>query len=136
MQLIVTFASHFQSKVFRLIGSKETGVMTDPTYYCETNDTAVVVSPATSSPGSGWSLETLQQAINIAQTAEKPLNILPGTYLASQLTITASIEIYAAPGMVMIMPSGSTCVNRSNVEVHACRQVPQASTSKLLRLTT
>jgi hypothetical protein len=74
--------------------------MTDPTYYCETNDTAVVVSPASSSPGSNWSLQTLQQAITIAQTANKPLNILPGSYQASQLTISASLEIYASPGTV------------------------------------
>ncbi|MFZ0729082.1 MAG: right-handed parallel beta-helix repeat-containing protein [Methylovirgula sp.] len=82
----------------------------DPAYYCETNDMAVVVSAAVTKPGPKWSRQTLQQAIEIAQRARKPLNILPGTYSANQLVISQPIEIYGAPG-TMILPSNSSCVN-------------------------
>jgi parallel beta-helix repeat protein len=83
----------------------------EPIYYCETNDMAVVVSAASTKPGSNWSRKSLQQAIEIAQKARKPLNILPGIYSASQLTVSAPIEIYAMPGTVLIIPSGPSCVN-------------------------
>ncbi len=83
----------------------------DPAYYCETNDMAVVVSASLTRPGAKWSRQSLQQAIDIAQKARKPLNILPGTYLASALTIAAPIEIYAMPGTVSFIPSGSDCLN-------------------------
>lgn len=83
----------------------------DAAYYCEENDMAVVVSAAKS--GAKWSRRSLQQAIEIAQKTRKPLNILPGTYLASELTISAPIEIYGMPGTVSIMPVGSDGVNLS-----------------------
>ncbi len=70
---------------------------------------AVVLSASTAKSKSAKL--TLQQAIDLAQKARKPLNILPGTYLASELNISAPIEIFGAPGEVTIAPSGTDCVN-------------------------
>ncbi len=83
----------------------------DPGYYCTTNDMAVVVSASLTKPGATWSRRTLQQAIEIAQKARKPLNLLAGTYLANQLVISAPIEIYAMPGTASIQPSGPDSLN-------------------------
>ncbi len=90
----------------------------DPTYYTEVADGVVIVSPATASPGANWSLRTLQGAINLAQTARKPLNILPGSYLTSGLVISAPLEMYGSPGSRSVpvsIASIATSFRRRNI---------------------
>lgn len=85
--------------------------MTDPTYYTIAENSSVIVSSATASPGSGWTQRTLQDAITLAQNGNGDLRLLPGSYQTSGLAITAPLKVHATPGSVLITPYGTTCFN-------------------------
>ncbi|MGG6897913.1 TIGR03808 family TAT-translocated repetitive protein [Rhizobium sp. BR 315] len=94
------------------------------TLYQKSLDNLLVVSQSSSSPGTGWSaVSNLQTAINNARSSAKPLQLLPGVYLTSQILVdTASgggnrLELFAEQGTVTVRLSAAApyLLNVNNV---------------------
>jgi uncharacterized secreted repeat protein (TIGR03808 family) len=83
----------------------------DPAYFVAIGDSAVLVSPSRLSSAARTQSLSLAGAVAAATRAEKPLNLLPGAYRTSGFSITRSLEIFAAPGTVVIEPAGGECFN-------------------------
>ncbi len=83
----------------------------DPAYFVLVSDSAVLVSPTRFSSAARTQSLSLAGAVAAAARAAKPLNILPGAYRTSGFSITAPLEIFAAPGTVVIEPAGGECFN-------------------------
>lgn len=83
----------------------------DPAYFVATSDSAVLISPSPLSSASRTRSLSLAGAAAAAMKAGKPLNILPGVYRTSGFSIAAPLEIFAAPGTVVIEPAGGESFN-------------------------
>ncbi len=83
----------------------------EPAYFVVLSDSAVLISPSRLSSASRTRSLSLAGAAAAAMKAGKPLNILPGVYRTSGFSIAAPLEIFAAPGTVIIEPAGGECFN-------------------------
>lgn len=82
--------------------------------YQKSLDNLIVITQASSSPGTGWSVvSNLQSAINNARSGAKPLQLLPGVYLTAQMLVDAAsgggnrLEIFAEQGTVTVRLSAA-----------------------------
>lgn len=86
--------------------------------YYKIDDDAVVLSPASNSPGTGWISGTVQTAINAARTNGRPLFVLQGSYATGPLTVDSSVagscEIQAVEGDATFAFSGGAYLLKVN----------------------